>query len=170
MKLAKKMVIAAAVLPIAFGSASAFAFGGGKGGDHKGGNDFAKKCGGMDKRVMRQLDLTDAQKEQFKELRKQGREEGKGKSSEKFANMQAHQQKVQDLVLADTFDEQAAQTLANEMVTKQAERRVKMLEQKQKAMSILTAEQKTKLKELQAERMQECQERFEQRQERKSDS
>ncbi len=170
MKLAKKMVIAAAVLPIAFGSASAFAFGGGKGGDHKGGHDFVKKCGGMDKRVMRQLDLTDDQKDQFKELRQQGREGGKGNKSEMFASMQAHQQKVQNLVLADSFDEQAAQILANEMVTKQAERRVKMLEKQHKAMSILTADQKAKFKELQAERMQDCQERFAKRQDRKSDS
>lgn len=84
--------------------------------------------------------------------------------------MQAHQQKVQNLVLADSFDEQAAQILANEMVTKQAERRVKMLEKQHKAMSILTADQKAKFKELQAERMQDCQERFAKRQDRKSDS
>jgi len=165
MKLAKKLVIAAAALPIALGSASAFAYGGGKGGHH-GGKGMGGQCGGMDKRIMRQLDLTEEQKTQLKELRQQGREAGQANRSEKFAKMQAHQEKVQALVLADNFDQQAAQELANEMVAQRSEMKVTMLERQHQAMSILTAEQKTKFKQLQAERAQECQERFEDRQAR----
>jgi len=99
-------------------------------------------------------------------LRQQGREAGQANRSEKFAKMQAHQEKVQALVLADNFDQQAAQELANEMVAQRSEMKVTMLERQHQAMSILTAEQKTKFKQLQAERAQECQERFEDRQAR----
>jgi protein CpxP len=88
----------------------------------------------------------------------------KGKSSEMFAQKQAHQQQVQQLLLADTFDENAAQALATQMVEAQTEKRVTMLEQQHKAMSILTAEQKTKLKELQQERAEKCAEKFAERQ------
>ncbi|BCL68295.1 periplasmic repressor CpxP [Vibrio nigripulchritudo] len=163
MKLAKKMVLMAAALPLVLGSASVMAFGGK--GHHKGGHEFGGKCGvGLDKRVMRKLDLTDEQKAQLKQMREDARSNMKGKSSEMFAQKQAHQQQVQQLLLADTFDENAAQVLATQMVEAQTEKRVKMLEQQHKAMSILTAEQKTKLQELQQERAEKCAEKFAERQ------
>lgn len=162
MKLAKKMVLMAAALPLVLGSASAWAFGGK--GHHKGGHDFGGKCGmGMDKRVLRQLDLTDEQKSQFKQLREDARNNRKGKSEEMFAKMQSHRQDIQQLILADTFDENAAQELAERMVDAQTEKRVKMLEQQHKAMSILTAEQKVKLQELQQEKAAKCAEKFAER-------
>ena len=146
MKMTKKLVLAAAALPLMLGTASAFAYGGGDKGDHKG---MHGKCGGFDKKVMRQLDLTDAQKTELKEMREANRAEMKekhaGNKADKMAKMKAHQEKVQDLVLADTFDEAAANDLASQMVEKQTERRVAMLKKQHQMMSVLTAEQKLSL-------------------------
>ena len=71
------------------------------------------------------------------------------------------------MLLADTFDEAAANELAKQMVEKQTERRVKMLEKQHQMLSILTPEQKTKYVELQKER---SEKRLEKMQERFSDS
>ncbi|WP_394249159.1 CpxP family protein [Vibrio profundi] len=161
MKMTKKLVLAAAALPLVFGTASAYAFGGK--GEHK---DMRGKCGGFDKKIMRQLDLTDEQQAQLKEMRKASHEEMKGKRGEHFANMQAHQAKVQELVLADNFDEAAANELAQQMVEKQSERRVAMLKKQHQMMSILTAEQKDQLKELQQERFQKCSDKMAERMEK----
>ena len=154
MKMTKKLVLAAAALPLMLGTASAFAYGGGDKGDHKG---MYGKCGGFDKKVMRQLDLTDAQKTELKEMREANRAEMKekhvGNKADKMAKMKAHQEKVQALVLADNFDEAAANELASQMVEKQTERRVAMLKKQHQMMSVLTAEQKTQLKEIQQDRM-----------------
>lgn len=60
----------------------------------------------------------------------------------KMAQMKAHHEKVQALVLADNFDEAAANDLASQMVAKQTERRVAMLKKQHDMMSVLTAEQK----------------------------
>jgi protein CpxP len=164
MKMTKKLVLAAAALPLVFGTASAYAYGGGDKGDHKG---MHGKCGGFDKKMMRQLDLTDAQKDQLKEMREADRAAMKEKRSankaEKMAEMKAHREQVQALVLADTFDEAAANELASKMVEKQTERRVAMLKKQHEMMSVLTPEQKTKLTELQQERMAKCLEKMEKR-------
>ncbi|RPE98358.1 protein CpxP [Vibrio crassostreae] len=163
MKMTKKLVLAAAALPLIFGTASAYAYGGDKG-DHKG---MHGKCGGFDKKVMRQLDLTDAQKAELKEMREANRAEMKAKHSgnkaDKMAKMKAHQEKVQALVLADNFDEAAANDLASQMVEKQTERRVAMLKKQHQMMSVLTPEQKTQLKEIQQERMAKCADKMEKR-------
>lgn len=172
MKNVKKIIIAAAVLPLALGTASAYAFGGK--GDHKGGYDGHGKCGGeeMGKRMFRQLDLTDEQKTQLKEMKQANRSAMKGKmgaqGAEKMAERQAHHAKVQALVLADTFDAEAANALAAEMVEQQTERRVKMLEKKHEMLSILTPEQKVKFTELQNERMAKCSEKMQDRMEKKN--
>ncbi|MEZ9343311.1 CpxP family protein [Vibrio cyclitrophicus] len=164
MKMTKKLVLAAAALPLIFGTVSAYAYGGGDKSDHKGMHD---KCGGFDKKVMRQLDLTDAQKEQLKEMREADRAEMKAKrganKTAKMAQMKAHHEKVQALVLADNFDEAAANDLASQMVAKQTERRVAMLKKQHDMMSVLTAEQKTQLKEIQQERMSKCADKMEKR-------
>ncbi|WP_060983411.1 CpxP family protein [Vibrio splendidus] len=162
MKMTKKIVLAAAALPLILGTASAYAYGGGDKGDHKG---MHGKCGGFDKKVMRQLDLTDAQKAELKEMREANRAEMKAKHSgnkaDKMAKMKAHHEKIQALVLADNFDEAAANDLASQMAEKQAERRVVMLKKQHQMMSVLTAEQKTQLKEIQQERMVKCADKME---------
>ncbi|WP_122047173.1 CpxP family protein [Vibrio atlanticus] len=164
MKMTKKLVLVAAALPLMLGTASAFAYGGGDKGDHKG---MHGKCGGFDKKVMRQLDLTDAQKAELKDMREANRAEMKAKHSgnkaDKMAQMKAHHEKVQDLVLADTFDEAAANDLATQMVEKQTERRLTMLKKQHQMMSVLTPEQKTQLKEIQQDRMAKCADKMEKR-------
>lgn len=165
MKTAKKLVLAAVVLPLTLGTASAFAFGGK---DHKG---HRGECGkGMDRGIMRQLDLTDAQKDQLKEMREANKAEMKAKFADgheaRMAERQAHHDKVQALLLADNFDEAAANDLAKEMVEKQTERRVKMMEKKHQMLSVLTPEQKTKFVELQKERQQKCGEKMQKRMEK----
>ncbi|MDW2111183.1 Spy/CpxP family protein refolding chaperone, partial [Vibrio sp. 2089] len=71
--------------------------------------------------------------------------------------------KMQSLLLADTFDEAQATALAKEMVERQTEHRVKMLERKHQMLSVLTPEQKAKFVKLQNERMQECGDQMQQR-------
>ncbi|EKM12339.1 CpxP family protein [Vibrio harveyi] len=169
MKTAKKLVLAAVVLPLTLGTASAFAFGGK---DHKG---HRGECGmGMDRGIMRQLDLTDAQKDQLKEMREANKAEMKAKFADgkeaRMAERQAHHDKVQALLLADNFDAAAANDLAKEMVEKQTERRVKMMEKKHQMLSVLTPEQKTKFVELQKERQQKCGEKMQKRMEKHHNS
>ncbi|GEA23949.1 CpxP family protein [Vibrio harveyi] len=169
MKTAKKLVLAAVVLPLTLGTASAFAFGGK---DHKG---HRGECSmGMDRGIMRQLDLTDAQKDQLKEMREANKAEMKAKFADgkeaRMAERQAHHEKVQALLLADNFDAAAANDLAKEMVEKQTERRVKMMEKKHQMLSVLTPEQKTKFVELQKERQQKCGEKMQKRMEKHHNS
>lgn len=165
MNTAKKMVLAAVVLPLTLGTASAWAFGGGGKDNHKGPRDECR--GGLDRGIMRQLDLTEEQQAQLKEMREAGRDEMKAQFKENFeshqAQMQAHRASVQALVLADTFDQAAAQELAKQMVDQQTERRVKMLEKEHKMLSVLTPEQKAKFVELQQERATECGEKMQKR-------
>ncbi|WCE29531.1 CpxP family protein [Vibrio sp. SCSIO 43137] len=162
----KKLVIAAAVLPMMFATASAYAFGGkgGHGGHGMDRGDFGGKCGGMDRGMFRDLDLTDEQKDQFRDLKDAKRDQMRSKFSENAADwqaeMQAYQTQVQDLVLAADFDQQKAELLAKTMVEKQTERKVQMLQARHEMLSILTDEQKAKLKTLQQERMGECSERM----------
>ncbi len=163
MKSAKKLVLAAVVLPLTLGTAGAFAYGGKN--QQKGPRD---ECGpGMDRGIMRQLNLTDAQKDQLQTLRNEHRDEMRGKNSAdrdaRRAERQAYHAKVQELVLADTFDEAQATALAKEMVEKQTERRVQMLEKRHQMLNILTPEQKTEFVKLQGERMQECSDRMQKR-------
>ncbi len=160
MKSAKKLVLAAVVLPLTLSAAGALAYGGKN--QQKGPRD---ECGpGMDRGIMRQLDLTDAQRDQLQSLREANRAEMRGKNSAdrdaRIAERQAYHAKVQALVLADSFDEAQATALAKEMVEQQTERRVQMLERRHKMFSVLTPEQKAELVKLQNERMQECGERM----------
>lgn len=163
MNTAKKMVLAAVVLPLTLGTASAWAFGGGGKDNHKGPRDECRV--GLDRGIMRQLDLTEEQQAQLKEMREAGRSEKKGNkaSPNRQAEMQAHRAKVQALVLADTFDQAAAQELAKEMVEQQTQHRVAKFEKEHKMLSVLTPEQKAKFVELQQERATECGEKMQKR-------
>ncbi|MEH6530261.1 MAG: CpxP family protein [Photobacterium frigidiphilum] len=155
----KKALVIAIALPMALGSASALAFGGG---NHHGGKGG---CGMQDgRKVFSQLDLTDAQKEQMKSMREVNRDEMKSKRLEKHAEMKANHDKMQELVLASNFDENAVRDLAQQMSTAQVERRVAMLEKRHEMLNILTPEQKTQYQTLQAERAEKCQARMADRQ------
>lgn len=160
----KKTLALAIALPLALGSASALAYGGGK---HHNGHGGKGGCGMDHSNMFRQLDLTDAQKSELKELRQANRETMHGKMGERHSEMQAQHQKMQQLVLSEDFDEGQVRALAEEMSEQQVERRVAMLKQRHEMMQVLTPEQKTKLQELQAERSEKCQAKMEQRMERK---
>ena len=163
MKMTKKLVLAAVVLPLTLGTASAFAFGGK---DHKKGG-HGECGGGFDRGMMSQLDLTDAQQDQFKQMRSEGKQAMKAEFKQNFqqrhAQKQAHQAQVHQLLLADNFDQAAANELAKQMVEQQTERKVKRLEKQYQMMSILTPEQKNKLVELQQQRSEQCSEKMQQR-------
>ena len=67
---------------------------------------------------------------------------------------------MQDLVLSSSFDEGQARALAEKMSQQQVERRVQMLENRQKMLNILTPEQKEKYKELRQQNLEQCAERW----------
>ena len=75
--------------------------------------------------------------------------------------------KCNSLVLSEDFNEAEVRALAEQMSEQQVERRVAMLKQRHEMMQVLTADQKTKLQELQAERAEKCQAKMEKRMERK---
>ncbi|ELV5030345.1 CpxP family protein [Vibrio cholerae] len=160
MKLAKKMILAAAVLPLTLGTTAALAYGG-HGWDKEGDGH----CGDRGERgIWKQLDLTAEQQAQLKEMREAGREEMREAGREEMrANrgqnhdaMKALHAQERALVLAADFDQAAAENLAKQMVDQQVTHRVNMMEKRHQMMSILTAEQKAKLQTLQQEKMAEC--------------
>ncbi|MGO2511733.1 CpxP family protein [Marinomonas polaris] len=154
MKMAKKLILASVVLPLVL-STSAFAFGGK---DHKGPQEECRP--GLDRGMMKELNLTDSQKEQFKTLRQANKEEMKERFNDKKEQGEkarmAHFDKVNSLLMADKFDPAKATELAQEMSDKQVKRQVDMLSKQHKMLSILTPEQKTKFIDLQKERMEDC--------------
>jgi len=159
MKMTKKLIIASIVLPLVLSTGSAFAFGGKDNKGHKG------ECRvGLDRGIMKQLELTDAQKEQFKTLRKATKEErknkGEGNPKQHQAERLANLEKVNDLLLAEKFDPAKATKIAQDMAQKQIKRQVNMLNNQYKSLSILTPEQKTKFVELQKERLNDCAEKM----------
>ncbi|MDV2393238.1 CpxP family protein [Vibrio cholerae] len=152
MKLAKKMILAAAVLPLALGTTAALAYGG-HGWDKEGDGH----CGDRGERgIWKQLDLTAEQQAQLKEMREAGREEMRANRGQSHDAMKALHAQERTLVLAADFDQAAAENLAKQMVDQQVTHRVKMMEKRHQMMSILTAEQKAKLQTLQQEKMAEC--------------
>jgi protein CpxP len=154
MKIAKKLILASVVLPLVL-STSAFAFGGK---DHKGPHEECRP--GLDRGMMKELDLTDSQKEQFKTLRQANKEEMKERFKDKREqgknDRMAHFDKVNNLLMAEKFDPAKATLLAQEMSNKQVERQVDMLNNQHKMLSILTPEQKSKFIELQKEQLKDC--------------
>lgn len=156
----KKTLVMAIALPLALGSASALAFGGGNhNGGHHGGKGY---CGGGQEghKVFRELDLTDTQQQQMKALRQANREAMKGNYGENHAAMQVSHQQMQALLLAEDFDETAVRGLAQQMSEQQVERRMAMLAKRHEMLNILTPEQKTKYQQLKAERAEQCEARW----------
>ncbi len=155
MKTAKKLVLAAVVLPLTLGTASALAYGGKN--HHRGPND---DCGiggiGFERGMMRQLDLTSDQQEKLRAMRGAGKNSFKGNYEAMRAEMQAHRDQMHALMLADDFDKAAANELAKQMVEQQSERRVQMMERQHQMLSILTPEQKAKFVEMHNQRVGEC--------------
>ncbi|MGF1724531.1 CpxP family protein [Photobacterium nomapromontoriensis] len=154
----KKTLALVIALPLALGSASALAYGGGKQHHDQGGKN---SCGMKSGHAMfRGLDLTDTQKKEMKALRQANRDTMRSEIASHHAEMQAQHQKIQQLVLADNFDESAVRALAEQMTEQQVDRRVSMLKQRHDMLQILTPDQKVKYQQLQAERSEQCQARM----------
>ncbi|WP_370643682.1 CpxP family protein [Photobacterium sp. TLY01] len=150
MKTTVAMVLA---VPMLLGSVSALAEGGkyhGKGHDGD--------CGGprAEHGVMQSLDLTDAQKEQMRSLRESHKAEMRDNMAQGRKAMKANHDKMQALLLADNFDENAVRELAKQMSDQQIEHRVSMMKQRHDMLNILTPEQKAQYKTLKAEKQAEC--------------
>ncbi|WP_277207022.1 CpxP family protein [Vibrio misgurnus] len=150
MKLAKKILLAAAVFPLVFGTSAVFAYGGPA--NHKGDGP----CGRGEARLWKQLDLTSEQQAQLQKLRDTHRDEMRNTCDDKRAAMKALHDQERALVLAADFDQAAAQNLAQQMVEQQVAQRVNMLQHRQQMMNVLTAEQKAKWQTLQQDQMQQC--------------
>ena len=150
MKKVTKIVLAMIVLPFTLSSASVLASGGKEHGrqDHK--------ASLLDRSLIRKLDLTQEQQTQLKQLRETMKKDLKGKYQEDFAEHQAERQanreKMQALILAESFDKAAANELARAMIEQQTEHKVNMLEKQHQMLSVLTPEQKAKYAELLKER------------------
>ncbi|UXI01469.1 CpxP family protein [Photobacterium sp. TY1-4] len=156
MTMTKKMMAMAIALPLVLGSASVLAYGG-----HHGKGEGRGGCGMEDgRKLMQELDLSDAQQQQLKAMRQSKREAMKAGFAGKREQMQAHHQQMQALMLADTFDEAAARTLAQTMVEQQVERRVAMMKSRHEMFSMLTDEQKTRFQQLMSERQAQCEQRW----------
>lgn len=151
MKMAKKLILASVILPMVISAGSAYA----------GGKDRHDECRpGFDRNMMKELNLTDEQKEQLKALRKTNREEMKGQRKDKPKQQEGmRDDRMEDmnaLLLAETFNPAKATEIARKNAQKHIERQVEMMSKQHEMFSILTPEQKTQLIELQQERMEEC--------------
>ncbi|MFD2177042.1 Spy/CpxP family protein refolding chaperone [Veronia pacifica] len=135
MKMAKRILTMLAATSLLAASGTALAYGDKHhGGKHQGNKEF--------KRLLRGVDLNDEQKEQIRALRTEQKTAIKAERKENRQSNITRQAQVQQLILADTLDEQAVRLLAEEMVNNQVERRVKMLTAQHKMLSVLTPEQK----------------------------
>ncbi|NAW70759.1 CpxP family protein [Vibrio sp. V27_P1S3P104] len=146
MNMTKKWVLTAMVLPLTLGSASVFAYGGGKGKPNHDG-----LCGMHHERTMaRELQLTPEQQSQINALREQHRQimQEKRTSGPRDA-MRSLREQERQLMLAADFDQAAATELAKQMVDIHIEHRVDRIKNRHQMMSILTDEQKDKLQTLQ---------------------
>lgn len=150
MKATVAMVLA---VPMLLGSVSALA----EGGKYHGKGHYGD-CGGprAERGIMQSLDLTDAQKEQMRSLRESNKAEMRENMAQGREAMKANHDKMQDLLLADNFDENAVRDLAKQMSDQQIERRVSMMKKRHDMLNILTAEQKAQYKTLKAEKQAEC--------------
>jgi|GEM_PF-727228 len=157
MKMTKKMILAAVILPITLGSTVVLAAGGGYGPGQ--GRGFGGDCGRggmMNPAVFTQLNITSSQKAQMAELRLQQRDTMQGQRAGRQAEMRAFRQQQRDLVMSADFDEAAAQQLAEQMVQSRVSQRVAMMKQRNAMMNVLTADQKAKLTAIQQDRANEC--------------
>ena len=154
MKMAKRLIIASIVLPLTLSATGAFASGGKH---HKNRHDDCRPS--LD-RGMKELNLTDNQKEQFKTLRQANEAERqakhKGEPKQREAMREARANKLNTLLLADKFDPAKATEIAQGMSKKRVERQVQMLSKQHKMLSILTPEQKEKFIDLQKKRLEKC--------------
>lgn len=102
---------------------------------------------GMLPMLGRQIDLTDAQKDQIKAIADSHKDEWKGLATRA---MTAHQA-LNAAIMSDTIDESLIRQKSSEVAAVEADMAVARAHAKSEVFQILTADQKTKLKALQAQ-------------------
>lgn len=142
----KKLTLASLVLStvFVFGMAGSAMAGGHDGGHERGSrHDSPHQMFGM--KMLKGLDLTDAQKTKLETMLAEHRASLKTKALP--AALQAEQQQLQTLLQAEQFDEAAARLLLEKQQGNRLEHEIERLKFQHQLMSVLTTEQKTKLNE-----------------------
>lgn len=152
-------IVAAVVAPLALISAS-FAQPGGR---HRGGRNFGPGAGmgpfaGL--RMLRELDLSDTQRQQVKDVLEKARETGVQKQ------LMEARKALQDAVESPSVDESNIRNLADQVGVAEGNAAIERAQIHQEILQILTDEQRQELEKLKAEakqRMEERKQRFEKR-------
>ena len=97
-------------------------------------------------KMMKQLDLTDAQKEQMKAIRQAGRESTKSLRE----SLKANRQQLEQITANGQFNEAQVQAIAAQQSGIMAQLLVEKTRVKSQIYQILTAEQKAKVEEMKA--------------------
>lgn len=103
---------------------------------------------GLQPRVLEQLNLTDAQKEQIAAIQAASREAGK----ENFDQVRAADEQLRTMVESGNFDETQARTILNAKAQAMTEAEIARLRTDAAIFKVLTAEQKTQLEQLKQQR------------------
>lgn len=123
---------------------------------------FAAKSSGEGKqrgghpamKMMKQLDLTDEQKAQVKEIMQQHKPQANAEQR------QAMYQQRMEIITAASFDEGAAQAFIDVQQANHQTRMMNMLQAQQEIYQVLTPEQQQKYQELSAKKMEKQQKRM----------
>ncbi|MCZ7565832.1 MAG: Spy/CpxP family protein refolding chaperone [Burkholderiales bacterium] len=99
-------------------------------------------------RFLRELDLSDAQRDRMFEIRHAARPAMR----EKMNALRANRSALREAATANDYDAARIRTLADEGAKLQADLTVMRVETEQKALAVLTPEQRAKLEQLRAER------------------
>jgi protein CpxP len=137
----KQLVAAVAVLTL--GATMAFA-----GPNHEGHGGRGRQHGMFGKKMAGKLNLSDAQKQQIRDIKKSFREENKAFLTASRENFKAFHEakKAGDTAKADALEPT--------LDTQRAQMKQLREQEKQRVMTVLTAEQRTQLEQLKAERQQ----------------
>lgn len=135
----------------------------GKRGGHRGKGFRHGRRGGAD-RLFSQLNLTDAQKEQLKQIRERYSESTKSLREEMRASRRNLKEGAQD----GTFNESAVRAAAQASNNARVELAVARAKMRSEIFAVLTAEQKTQLEQLKEQRRQRREEFRQKRQEMKA--
>lgn len=119
----------------------------------------------MGRRMFRQLDLTDAQKEQIRTIRKTSRDSTKALRD----SLRDTHKQLADLGTDGTFDQAAVESLAGQQADLQKQLIIERQKVKSQIFAVLTPEQKTKFNEMKANFADRMKKRFERRKERFGD-
>ncbi|HBV76247.1 MAG TPA: stress adaptor protein CpxP [Vibrio sp.] len=164
----KKSVLVLLAAPLAFGSASALAASHGE--HQKMPGKHGQKCGmGMERGIWKKLDLTETQKNQLKELRQKDREAMTAKSQSHKQTMKANHEQMQNLVMADNFDEGAVRALSQKIANESVDMKVSFAKDRNEMFNVLTSEQKAEFKKLKGEQHQQCMDKWDKMKAHKED-